>query len=87
MNETLNSINETLNRLASYFVCFHVDKGREANVVTSLLDVENKLELIHNECSGIRNVLERIADSLENHGTLSLELKSDPTDGEEGDYE
>lgn len=81
MNETLNSINETLKHFAANFICFNVVRNREVNVVESILDVDDKLEGISNELSGIRNSLERIADSLENHGTLTLELKSDPSDG------
>ena len=80
-NLTLEKINETLKQFATNFICFHVDRGREVNVVESLLFVDDKLEGISNELSGIRNALERIADSLENHGTLTLELKCDPSDG------
>jgi len=101
-NLTLEKINETLKQFATNFVCFHVDREREVNVVESLLDVENTLkaiddkicetndkieetnehlETIGNYLSGIRHALNRIADSLENHGTLTLELKSDPSDG------
>ena len=81
MEYLLNAINETLKHFATNFICYNVVRDREVNVVESILDVEDKFERIDNELSGIRNALERIADSLENHGTLTLELKSDPSDG------
>ena len=80
-NLTFEKINETLKQFATNFICFNVVRDREVNVVESILDVDDKLEGISNELSGIRNALERIAASLENHGTLTLELKSDPSDG------
>ena len=80
-NLTFEKINETLKQFASNFIYYNVVRDREVNVVESVLDVDDKLEGISNELSSIRHALNRIADSLENHGTLTLELKSDPSDG------
>ena len=81
-NLSLEKIAEAIKLHATNFICFDVVRGREVNVVESLLDSKEKLNWIYSELSGIRNALERIADSLENHGTLTLELKSDPSDGQ-----
>lgn len=85
MKETLNAINETLNRFSSNFICFHVNRAREVNVVESILDVEGKLEAISRDLSRIRNALERIANAVENKDALSASFKVercfDPSDG------
>lgn len=87
MNETLNAINETLKHFATNFLCFSVDRAREVNVVESLLDVEDKLEIISNELPGIRNALERIADAIEMKDALGVSFKVercfDPSDNED----
>lgn len=85
MKETLNAINETLNRFSSNFICFHVNRAREVNVVESILDVEGKLEAISRDLSGIRKSLERIADTVEKKDALGVSFKVDrcfdPSDG------
>jgi hypothetical protein len=96
MKDTLNSINETLKQFAANFICFHVDRGREVNAVESILFVENtlktiddkigELECIDRKLCAIWTQLERIAKTLENPGTLTLELKSEPSVVDEGDY-
>lgn len=75
MNEALIAINETLKLLATNFICFNVVRDREVNVVESILDVDDKLEGISSELSGIRNALERIADSIETKGALGVSFK------------
>ena len=83
-NLTLEKINETLKHFATNFLCFNVVRNREVNVVESLIGVEDKLEeleCIDRKLCAIWTQLERIANALENHGTLTLELKSDPSDG------
>lgn len=85
MKETLNAINETLKQFATNFICFHVDRVREVNVVESILDVEGKLEAISRNLSGIRKSLERIADAIEKKDSLGVSFKIencfDPFDG------
>lgn len=85
MEYLLNAINETLKQFATNFVCFNVDRGREENVVESLLGVEDKLEGISNELSRIRHALNRIADLLETKDALGVSFKVercfDPSDG------
>ena len=85
MNEALIEINDTLKYFASDFICYNVVRDREVNVVESILDVEDKLEVISNELSGIRNALERIADAVETKDALGVSFKVercfDPSDG------
>ena len=85
MNEALIAINDTLKYFASDFICYNVVRDREVNVVESILDVEDKLEVISNELSGIRNALERIADAVETKDALGVSFKVercfDPSDG------
>lgn len=84
-NLTLEKINETLKQFATNFICFDVVRNREVNVVESLLNVDDKLEIISNELSGIRNALERIADAVETKDALGVSFKVercfDPSDG------
>lgn len=86
-NLTFEKIAEAIKLHATNFICFDVVRNREVNVVESILDSKEKLNWIYNELSGIRNALERIADSLENHGTLTLKVERcfDPSDDEEDD--
>ena len=84
-NLTLEKINETLKQFATNFVCFNVVRNREVNVVESVLDVDDKLEGISNELSGIRKALNRIADAIETKDALGVSFKVercfDPSDG------
>ena len=68
MNETLNAINETLKLLATNFICFSVDRGREVNVVESLLDVENNLEAIDDKICETNDKVEETNGHLETIG-------------------
>lgn len=94
-NLTLEKINDTLKQFAANFICFHVDRAREVNVVESLLFVENKLEALADkieelECidrklCAIWTQLNRIADAIETKDALGVSFKVercfDPSDG------
>lgn len=95
MKDTLNAINETLKLLATNFICFHVDRGREVNVVESILFVDDKLEALADkieelECidrklCAIWTQLNRIADAIETKNAFGVSFKGerrfDPSDG------
>ena len=74
-NLTFEKINETLKLFATNFICYNVVRDREVNVVESILDVDDKLEGISNELSGIRHALERIADAIETKDALGVSFK------------